>query len=101
VQQLLAASSIPRSRPPPGFGKQFLNLLPAMLAPEFIFCRSCVVVRTTIIELEGKRLFVLNGLMTDQGEEAPDVLDELVLAARNNPDAVAFGRMAGRWIAAA
>jgi hypothetical protein len=58
-------------------------------------------VRTTVIELEGKKLFVLNGLMTDQGEQTPEVLDELILAARKDPDAVAFGRMAGRWIPAA
>jgi hypothetical protein len=58
-------------------------------------------VRTIVIELEGKKLFVLNGLATDQGDPRSEDLAALVLAARKDPDAVAFGRMAGKWIAAA
>ncbi|HEX9882155.1 MAG TPA: hypothetical protein VGA65_06570 [Hyphomicrobium sp.] len=57
--------------------------------------------RTIVIELEGKKLFVLNGLVTDQGDPRSEELAELMLAARKDPDAVAFGRMAGKWIAAA
>jgi hypothetical protein len=58
-------------------------------------------VLTIVIELEGKKLFVLNGLVTDQGDPRSEELAELMLAARKDPDAVAFGRMAGKWIAAA
>ncbi len=52
--------------------------------------------RTTVIELEGKKLFVLNGLLADEVE-----LDQLIQATRRDPDAVAFGRMAGKWVATA
>ncbi len=57
--------------------------------------------RTTVIELEGKKLFVLNGLIADEADRKPEELNQLIQAAKKDPDAVAFGRMAGKWVAAA
>ena len=55
-------------------------------------------------ELQGKRVILLNGARAERKTgkevmvEAPDGLLE---AARRNPDAVAFGYMHGKWVAAA
>jgi hypothetical protein len=51
-------------------------------------------------ELQGKRVILLNGARTERTTaksiliEAPEKLLE---AARQNPDAVAFGYMSGKW----
>ncbi len=59
--------------------------------------------RTTVIQLEGRKLFVLNGLFAGNSIETADWegLDQLIEATRKDPDAVAFGWTAGRWVAAA
>lgn len=60
--------------------------------------------RTTVIELEGKRLFVLNGLMAAENNSKPtdiEAVEQLVEAIKKDPDAVAFGCIAGKWVAAA
>ena len=55
-------------------------------------------------ELQGKRVILLNGARTERMTaksiliEAPEKLLE---AARQNPDAVAFGYMSGKWVASA
>jgi hypothetical protein len=55
-------------------------------------------------ELLGKRVILLNGARMERMTaksmliEAPEKLLE---AARQNPDAVAFGYMSGKWVAAA
>jgi hypothetical protein len=61
-------------------------------------------VRTVVIELNGKRLFVLNGLPASEHKNRPvyfEVVAQLVEAVKRDPDAVAFGRVSGRWVAAA
>ncbi len=56
------------------------------------------------IELQGKKLILLNGARPEKKTgtavqlDAPDKLIEAVL---RDPDAVAFGYMSGRWVAAA
>jgi len=57
--------------------------------------------RPTVIELKGKKLFVLNGLFPDDGRDNSIELDQLLVASQKEPDAVAFGWMAGKWFAAA
>jgi hypothetical protein len=57
--------------------------------------------RPTIIELEGKKLFVLNGLFPDEEHDNTVELGQLLVASKKEPDAVAFGWMAGKWFAAA
>lgn len=60
--------------------------------------------RTTVIELEGKRLFVLNGLMAAEIDGKPtdiEAAEKLVEAIKKDPDAVAFGYISGKWVAAA
>jgi hypothetical protein len=55
-------------------------------------------------ELQGKKVFLLNGTYTEkQSEKAPEIEapDDLLAAARRDPDAVAFGYVSGRWVAAA
>lgn len=56
--------------------------------------------RTKEIELHGKTIFVLNGLcsLDDNHARAVEALRE---AIRNEPDAVAFGCINGKWVAAA
>jgi hypothetical protein len=61
-------------------------------------------VETVQTELRGKKVILLNGARAEKKTgtaveiEAPE---ELLEAARQNPDAVAFGYMSGRWVAAA
>jgi hypothetical protein len=55
-------------------------------------------------ELQGKKVFLLNGTYTEkQSKKAPEIEapEDLLEAARRNPDAVAFGYVSGRWVAAA
>ena len=50
------------------------------------------------IELRGKKVILLSGAHAPSQIEAPD---KLLDTARRNPDAVAFGYVSGRWVAAA
>ena len=50
------------------------------------------------IELHGKKVILLSGARAPSQIEAPDKLLDTV---RRNPDAVAFGYVSGRWVAAA
>ena len=57
--------------------------------------------------LRGRKVILLSGFKNGpQEKNKPDALvvdaeDKLRLAAKRNPDAVAFGYVAGEWIAAA
>ncbi len=61
------------------------------------------------IVVRGKKVILLSGYCKDDGkgtDEARqgvivDAKDKLVLAAKRNPDAVAFGYVAGHWVASA
>ena len=54
------------------------------------------------IELQGKMVLLLNGTEQKAGKGVEiAATDRLLDAARQNPDAVAFGYMSGRWVAAA
>lgn len=54
------------------------------------------------IELQGKTVLLLNGTEKKAGKRVEiAAADRLLDAARQNPDAVAFGYMSGRWVAAA
>ena len=56
------------------------------------------------IKLQGKTVILLNGARTEKkpGKRVEiEAADRLLDAARQNPDAVAFGYMFGRWVAAA
>ena len=57
-----------------------------------------------IIELEGKRIILLNGVRAEthtRGALKIEAADKLTAATRREPDAVAFGYLQGRWVAAA
>jgi hypothetical protein len=62
-------------------------------------------VRTIVVELLGRKIFVLNGLPSSESERrglaSRELMERLRAAVRKNPDAVAFGCTAGRWVAAA
>lgn len=60
------------------------------------------------IVVRGKKVILLSGFTDDgkgTGEMRPGVIvdarDKLLLAAKRNPDAVAFGYVAGVWVASA
>ena len=60
------------------------------------------------IILRGRKIILLSGFKDgpeDKGTHhralVVDAKDKLKLAARRNPDAVAFGYVAGEWVAAA
>ena len=59
------------------------------------------------IALRGRKVILLSGFKNGAQEKSkPDALvvdaeDKLRLAAQQNPDAVAFGYVAGEWIASA
>jgi len=59
------------------------------------------------IALRGRKVILLSGFKNGAKENSkPDALvvdaeDKLRLAAQQNPDAVAFGYVAGEWIASA
>ena len=58
-------------------------------------------VLTHLIELNGKTIFVLNGLSSLGTEEWSEAIESLHEAVESEPEAVAFGRIEGRWVAAA
>ena len=59
------------------------------------------------IVLRGRKIILLSGFKNAPKEKSKrdafvvDAEDKLRLAAKRNPDAVAFGYVAGEWIAAA
>ena len=60
------------------------------------------------VVVRGKKVILLSGYKNDgKGTEEKrdgvvvDAKDQLVLAAKRNPDAVAFGYVAGMWVASA
>lgn len=60
--------------------------------------------KSQTIELNGKKIFLLTGAQTDKatGKKVEvEALAELVIAVKKDPDAVAFGYTAHRWVAAA
>ena len=60
--------------------------------------------KSPTIELQGRQVILLTGACTDQktGKTVEiETIDLLIAAARKNPDAVAFGYTAGRWVAGA
>ena len=55
-------------------------------------------------ELLGKSVVLLSGARAERMSAKPMLIEapeKLLEAARRNPDAVAFGYMAGKWVAAA
>ena len=78
---------------------------PAVTKPPFLHCtevgspssRRDFDVRAREIELHGRTVFVLNGLCSLDD----DAIERLLEAAQKDPDAVAFGCMNGKWVAAA
>ncbi len=54
-----------------------------------------------LIELNGKKIFVLNGLSSLGSEEWNAAIESLHEAVQSEPEAVAFGCIEGRWVAAA
>lgn len=60
------------------------------------------------VALRGKKVILLSGF-TNENKSARamrqgvivDAKDKLLLAAKRNPDAVAFGYVAGEWVASA
>ena len=59
------------------------------------------------IVLRGRKVILLSGFKNEPREKSKpyalvvDAEDKLRLAAKRNPDAVAFGYVAGEWIASA
>jgi hypothetical protein len=60
------------------------------------------------IVLRGRKIILLSGFKDGETDDATkrrgvivDAEDKLKLAAKRNPDAVAFGYVAGEWVAAA
>jgi hypothetical protein len=58
-------------------------------------------VRAHLIELDGKKVFVLNGLSAPESEDWSEAINSLHEAVEREPEAVAFGHIEGRWFAAA
>ena len=54
-----------------------------------------------LIELNGKKIFVLNGLSSLGSEEWSEAIESLHEAVECEREAVGFGRIEGRWVAAA
>ena len=55
-------------------------------------------------ELQGKSVVLLSSVHAERMSAKPMLIEapeKLLEAARRNPDAVAFGYMAGKWVAAA
>lgn len=55
-------------------------------------------------ELQGKSVVLLSGTRAERMSAKPILIEapeKLLETARRNPDAVAFGYMAGKWVAAA
>ena len=57
--------------------------------------------RAKQIELHGRVVFVLNGLCSLEDDFHATAVERLREAVHNEPDAVAFGCMDGKWVAAA
>ncbi len=57
--------------------------------------------RAHLIELDGRKVFVLNGLSAPESEQWSAAIKSLHEAVERDPDAVAFGCVDGRWVAAA
>ncbi|MEQ1697502.1 MAG: hypothetical protein ABL901_16840 [Hyphomicrobiaceae bacterium] len=60
--------------------------------------------KSQMIELDGKKIILLTGARPDKatGKKIEvEALDKLVSAVKRDPDAVAFGYTAHRWVAAA
>ena len=60
------------------------------------------------VALRGKKVILLSGFKNDNKSTGAmrqgvivDAKDKLMLAAKRNPDAVAFGYVAGEWVASA
>jgi hypothetical protein len=61
-------------------------------------------VKYVTIELHGRKVILLSGAYsTKKTNDTIDIeaSDKLLDVARRNPDAVAFGYVSGRWVAAA
>ena len=60
-------------------------------------------VKYRTIELHGRRVVLLCGVPYSTNYESGQVeaVDKLLQTANENPDAVAFAYLAGRWVAAA
>jgi hypothetical protein len=60
-------------------------------------------VKYRTIELHGRRVVLLCGIPDPNNRESGQVeaVDKLLQTANENPDAVAFAYLAGRWVAAA
>ena len=61
-----------------------------------------------MVVVRGKKVILLSGFKNDRkskDETRPDVVvdakDQLTAAAQRDPDAVAFGYVAGQWVASA
>ena len=57
--------------------------------------------RAQLVELDGRKVFVLNGLSAPESEEWSQAIKSLHEAVESEPDAVAFGCVYGKWVAAA
>ena len=57
--------------------------------------------RARLVELNGRKVFVLNGLSAPESAQWSEVIKSLHDAVEREPDAVAFGCVDGRWVAAA
>ena len=57
--------------------------------------------RAKVIELHGKRVFVLNGFSSPEDYLHACAVERLRKAIKEEPDAVAFGCIDGKWVAAA
>ena len=57
--------------------------------------------RARLVELNGRKVFVLNGLSAPESEQWSEAIKSLHEAVEREPDAVAFGCVDGRWVAAA
>lgn len=69
-----------------------------------VFWNAGAVVMLMTIEVQGKKVILLNGVGGRKGVVEPKdipAIEQLRHAARKDPDAVAFGYMSGRWVAAA
>jgi hypothetical protein len=79
-----------------------------MIRADLEAAQSEAVMALPRIVVRGKKVILLSGYKDNDkgtGETrrgvAIDAKDKLLLAARRNPDAVAFGYVAGHWVASA
>ena len=57
--------------------------------------------RAKVVELHGKTVFVLNGFSGPEDDLHAKAVERLREAIEKEPDAVAFGCLDGKWVAAA